>query len=342
MPSGRRLGTSGGYEADYYLILAGDHLYRMDYGRCSTRTSTGCRHHGRGAAGDAGRRAGDGHLSLRSRRPDRRVRGEAEPRRLVRDRQQRAPRAGRSAIRPHSPREAVHRVDGHLRVLARSAARAAAEHDGHRLRARDHSGRAEHLPRARLPARRLLGRRRNRGVVLRREHHAHAAACAVQVLRSAAADLHARAVSAAVASCGRARCASRSSPRDAFSSECAIEQSVIGIRTHIGRGTRITRSVLLGADMYASETEAPLGIGRDVVLDRVIIDKNAASATARASSTKPASSTPTATATTSAAASSSSPRAAASPPAPRSRETRVKLHTFNDSITRSPPSPSLL
>ena len=82
-----------------------------------------------------------------------------------------------------------------------------------------------------------------------------------------------------------------------FLDECAIEGSVIGIRTHVGRGTRITRSVLLGADSYSDgiprpdddrrvntasadiggETNGPtmLGIGRDVVLDRVIIDKNA-------------------------------------------------------------------
>jgi glucose-1-phosphate adenylyltransferase len=60
-----------------------------------------------------------------------------------------------------------------------------------------------------------------------------------------------------------------------FIDECAIEQSVIGIRTHISGGTRITRSVLLGADTYESENTGRLGIGRDVVLDRVIIDKNA-------------------------------------------------------------------
>jgi glucose-1-phosphate adenylyltransferase len=59
-----------------------------------------------------------------------------------------------------------------------------------------------------------------------------------------------------------------------FLEECSIEQSVIGIRTHIGKGVRITRSVLLGADLY-SAADAPLGIGRNVVLDRVIIDKNA-------------------------------------------------------------------
>ena len=59
-----------------------------------------------------------------------------------------------------------------------------------------------------------------------------------------------------------------------FLDECTIEQSVIGIRSHISRGTRITRSVLLGADIYESDAMQP-GIGRDVVLDRVIIDKNA-------------------------------------------------------------------
>ena len=41
---------------------------------------------------------------------------------------------------------------------------------------------------------------------------------------------------------------------------------------------KITRSVLLGADFYEEDTSAnsiPLGIGRDVVMDRVIVDKNA-------------------------------------------------------------------
>ena len=63
---------------------------------------------------------------------------------------------------------------------------------------------------------------------------------------------------------------------------CVIEQSVIGIRAYIRAGTRVTRSVLLGADFYESDDEAPargdnprLGIGRDVILDRVIVDKNA-------------------------------------------------------------------
>ena len=60
---------------------------------------------------------------------------------------------------------------------------------------------------------------------------------------------------------------------------CRIDDSVVGIRSHIHSGSQITRSVLLGADFY--EDGAPpngtpaLGIGRDAVLDRVIVDKNA-------------------------------------------------------------------
>jgi glucose-1-phosphate adenylyltransferase len=63
-----------------------------------------------------------------------------------------------------------------------------------------------------------------------------------------------------------------------FLDQCEIENSVVGIRTHVHRGSTIRRSVLLGADSYeddASNGRADLGIGRDVVLDRVIVDKNA-------------------------------------------------------------------
>jgi glucose-1-phosphate adenylyltransferase len=60
-----------------------------------------------------------------------------------------------------------------------------------------------------------------------------------------------------------------------FLDDCSIEQSVVGIRTHVSKGTRIRRSVLLGADMYESNTGLPLGVGSNVVLDRVIMDKNA-------------------------------------------------------------------
>jgi len=60
-----------------------------------------------------------------------------------------------------------------------------------------------------------------------------------------------------------------------------IEQSVIGIRSVIREGSRVTRSVVVGADYYEAvdgrrRAGVPgLGIGRDAVLDRVIVDKNA-------------------------------------------------------------------
>jgi glucose-1-phosphate adenylyltransferase len=63
---------------------------------------------------------------------------------------------------------------------------------------------------------------------------------------------------------------------------CTVDESVIGIRTRVQEGATIRRSVLLGADYYDADDTAPargdgprLGIGRDVVLDRVIVDKNA-------------------------------------------------------------------
>ena len=63
---------------------------------------------------------------------------------------------------------------------------------------------------------------------------------------------------------------------------CTIEESIVGIRTNIQAGAVIRRSVLLGADFFEADDEAPakndsprIGIGRDVVLERVIVDKNA-------------------------------------------------------------------
>jgi len=62
----------------------------------------------------------------------------------------------------------------------------------------------------------------------------------------------------------------------------AIAESIVGIRTSIQAGAAISRSVLLGADFYEADADATargdnprMGIGRDVVLDGVIVDKNA-------------------------------------------------------------------
>ena len=62
--------------------------------------------------------------------------------------------------------------------------------------------------------------------------------------------------------------------------QCTIEESIIGIRTTIQAGATVRRSVLLGADFYEADHDPAigtplLGIGRDAVLDRVIVDKNA-------------------------------------------------------------------
>jgi glucose-1-phosphate adenylyltransferase len=63
---------------------------------------------------------------------------------------------------------------------------------------------------------------------------------------------------------------------------CRVEESVVGIRMSVQEGSVIRRSVLLGADYYETDGDAPrgdgvppLGIGRGVHLDRVIVDKNA-------------------------------------------------------------------
>jgi glucose-1-phosphate adenylyltransferase len=66
-----------------------------------------------------------------------------------------------------------------------------------------------------------------------------------------------------------------------YINRCRVETSIVGIRTRIDERAIVRRSVLLGADYYeADEGEAggspvPLGIGRDSVLDKVILDKNA-------------------------------------------------------------------
>jgi glucose-1-phosphate adenylyltransferase len=66
-----------------------------------------------------------------------------------------------------------------------------------------------------------------------------------------------------------------------FLDAASVTDSVVGIRTMVRKGTKIRRSVLLGADYYEHETNGasggsvPLGIGAGVELDRVIVDKNA-------------------------------------------------------------------
>jgi glucose-1-phosphate adenylyltransferase len=64
-----------------------------------------------------------------------------------------------------------------------------------------------------------------------------------------------------------------------YLNQCDVSDSVIGIRSTINSGARIRRAVLLGADYYESSSvpagAVPQGIGSDVELDTVIVDKNA-------------------------------------------------------------------
>jgi glucose-1-phosphate adenylyltransferase len=62
----------------------------------------------------------------------------------------------------------------------------------------------------------------------------------------------------------------------AYLDNCEVQRSVVGIRMSIHDGAKVTRSILLGADYYDDPgTDLPMGIGRNAVLDRVIVDKNA-------------------------------------------------------------------
>jgi glucose-1-phosphate adenylyltransferase len=67
-------------------------------------------------------------------------------------------------------------------------------------------------------------------------------------------------------------------------SDAHIERAVIGIRSIIENGATIRNSVIMGADFYEDEAREvfqvpgpnpPIGIGRNSVIDRAIIDKNA-------------------------------------------------------------------
>ena len=64
-------------------------------------------------------------------------------------------------------------------------------------------------------------------------------------------------------------------------SDAHIERSVIGVRSIIQSGATIRNSVVMGGDHYEINTPnptpdlPPIGIGRNCVIDRAIIDKNA-------------------------------------------------------------------
>ena len=63
-------------------------------------------------------------------------------------------------------------------------------------------------------------------------------------------------------------------------SDVSIERAVIGVRSFINSGTTVRHSIIMGADFYETslankrEVDVPLGIGRNCVIDHAIIDKN--------------------------------------------------------------------
>jgi glucose-1-phosphate adenylyltransferase len=64
-------------------------------------------------------------------------------------------------------------------------------------------------------------------------------------------------------------------------SDAHLERSVIGVRSIIQTGATIRNSIVMGADYYETDQASaepglpPIGIGRNCVIDRAIIDKNA-------------------------------------------------------------------
>lgn len=57
-----------------------------------------------------------------------------------------------------------------------------------------------------------------------------------------------------------------------------IESSMIGLRTIMGKGCKVTRTVVMGADYYEDPVNAgriKIGIGDNSSIDRAIVDKNA-------------------------------------------------------------------
>ena len=183
-----------GYDADYYLILAGDHLYRMDFcelieAHIESRADITI------AAQPVTprRRDRDGHLPLRRRGPDRRRSRRSRttrgwPRSAAASRAAR-PRAARPPTSRSSPRWASTCSRATCCSRSSSSPASTSARRSFRRRSRRISVQRVHLPR-------LLGRRRHDRGVLRREHQADAARRAVQFLSSALADLHASAIPA--------------------------------------------------------------------------------------------------------------------------------------------------
>ena len=262
------------YDADYYLILAGDHLYRMDYGRMLDAH----------VDQDA-----DITVAALPVTPE-----DAPAMGIFRfDREGRSSGSKRSRTASASRRSAaVCRRDSRFTIASSTPTKPFIASMGIYVFSREVlldllqnttvtdfgreiiPGALQHAPRTRLPARRLLGRRRHRRVVLRREHHADGAARAVQVLRSTPARSTRTSGFFRRRTCARARCASRSWPMGAFSmSAPSSSRSSASART--SRGARASRARCCSAPTCTTRSARRWASAATSLLDRVIIDKNA-------------------------------------------------------------------
>ena len=275
------------HDADFYLILAGDHLYRMDYAELlQAHLDRRRRHHHRRPAGGRRGRHRHGHLHLR-----RAGRGSPASRRSpTRDRlahmgpsQGRAP--GFDADDPSRPYIASMGIYLFTRQVLLDLLEQEAGHDfgrelipaaltRYRVRAFPHRGYWADVG--------TISSFYDANIMLTRPD------APFNFYDATAPHLYARPLPAAVKA---ARLPSHGTcwwPRGASSRTRRISDSVVGIRASIGAGTRIERSVLLGADYYEPEPEActerdiPIGIGRDVVLTASSSTRMRASARARA------------------------------------------------------------
>ncbi len=69
----------------------------------------------------------------------------------------------------------------------------------------------------------------------------------------------------------------------AFLEDCTVENAIVGLRSHVGKGVKIVDSMLMGADYYESdevrakllaEGRVPIGIGDGSTIQNCIVDKN--------------------------------------------------------------------
>ena len=271
----RRCATSRQHDADYDLILAGDHLYRMDYAELV----------------DAHKRSG-ADITIAAQPVDletatqmgifrsiatahRRVRGKA---------QARAPR-GRSAAASRRARRLPTHSDEQpfmasmgIYVFTRRVLLDMLEHEpGHDFGRELIPNALGPLQGAAVSVPRLLGRRRHDRIVLRDERHARPADAPFRFWDRSGRSTR---------TCGTCRLADDRLPRrDSIVGEgCYLDglrdRQFGRRRAHARRRGRARHAIgparrRLLRRRRAAEHPPPLGIGRDVVLDRVIIDKNA-------------------------------------------------------------------